>query len=302
MVEISSRDKVMFPEAGITKGDLIDYYAAVAPVMLPHLVDRPLTLQRFPAGIHKKGFMQKNSPDYFPAYIERCPIGKNDGQTLHPVVHDLDGLLYLANQNTITFHAPTSRASSLFHPDRLIFDLDPTPGRVNDARYAAHIVKEFLDQLGMASFPLTTGSKGFHVVTPLDASSTQAVAAEVAQSIAVLATAHAPDRLTLEFQKKNRQDRVFVDWLRNGHTATAVVAWAVRPQPGAPVAMPITWRELDEVEPDEWTIRTAPERFEEESWDRFEESATGLEVAHTALRELLDSRGLALERFDRFRS
>lgn len=302
MVEISSRDKVMFPEPGISKGELVDYYAAVSDVMLPHLIDRPLTLQRFPSGIHQKGFMQKNSPDYFPDYIERCAIGKNDGETLHPVIHDFDGLLYLANQNTITFHAPTSRASSLFHPDRLIFDLDPTPGRVDDARHAARILKEFLDQLGMASFPMTTGSKGFHLVTALDASSTQTVAAEVAQSIAVLATAHAPDRLTLEFQKKNRQDRVFVDWLRNGHTATAVVAWSVRPRSGASVAMPITWPELDEVEPDEWTIHNALERLEENSWHGFAESATGLEVAHTALRELLDERGLALERFDRLRS
>ena len=302
MVEISSRGKVMFPETGITKGELVDYYAAVAPVMLPHLVDRPLTLQRFPSGIHKKGFMQKNSPDYFPDFIGRCPISKNDGETIHPVIHDLDGLLYLANQNTVTFHAPTSRASHLFHPDRLIFDLDPTPGRVDDARGAARIVKEFLDQLGMASFPMTTGSKGFHVVTPLDESSTQEMAAEVAQSIAALATVHAPDLLTLEFQKKNRKDRVFMDWLRNTHTATAVVAWSVRPLPRATVAMPITWAELDEAEPDQWTIRDALERSAERLWEGFSESATGLEVAHTSLRGLLADQGLVLGRFDRFRS
>ena len=302
MVEISSRDKVMFPAADISKGELVDYYAAVAPVMLPHLVDRPLTLQRFPAGIHKKGFMQKNSPDYFPDYIERCPIGKNEGETIHPVIHDLEGLLYLTNQNTVTFHATMSRASHLFHPDRLVFDLDPTPGRVDEARQAAGIVREFLDQLGMASFPMTTGSKGFHVVTPLDESSTQDVASEVAQSIAVLATAHAPDLLTLEFQKKNRQDRVFLDWLRNAHTATAVVAWSVRPLPTAPVAMPIRWAELDTAQPDEWTIRDALERVGESMWDGFAESAVGLEVAQASLRDLLDEQGLALERFDRFRS
>ena len=292
----------MFPDAGITKGELVDYYAAVGPVMLPHLADRPLTLERFPGGIHKKGFMQKNAPDYFPDYIGRCPIGKNEGETIHPVIHDLDGLLYLVNQNTVTFHAPMSRASNLFHPDRLVFDLDPTPGRVDDARQAARVVKEFLDQLGMPSFPMTTGSKGFHVVTPLDELSTQEVAAEVAQSIAVLATAHAPDMLTLEFQKKNRQDRVFMDWLRNAHTATAVVAWSVRPRPGAPVAMPITWSELDDVAPNQWTIRDALERSGEKMWDGFTESVSGLEVALTSLRDLLDKQGLTLERFDRFRS
>ena len=302
MVEISSRDKVMFPDAGITKGELIDYYAAIAPSMLPHLADRPLTLERFPDGTHERGFMQKNSPDYFPDYIGRCPIGKNEGETIHPVIHDFDGLIYLANQNTVTFHAPMSRASNLFHPDRLILDLDPIPGRVDDARQAAWTVKEFLDQLGMTSFPMTTGSKGFHVATPLDGSSTQEVAAEVAQSIAVLASAHSPDLLTLEFQKKNRNDRVFVDWLRNAHTATAVVAWSVRPRPGAPVAMPITWSELDEAQPDGWTIRDALERSGESMWDGFKESAAGLELTHASLRDLLEEQGLQLKRFDRFRS
>ncbi len=302
MVDISSRDKVMFGDSGLTKGDLADYYAAIAPAMLPHLIDRPLTLERFPSGIQNKGFMQKNTPEYFPDYIERAPIRKNDGETVHPVIQDGEGLLYLVNQNTITFHAPTSRASNLFHPDRLIFDLDPSPGRVQDARHAALVVKEFLDQLSLASFPMTTGSKGYHVVCPLDGSSTQQVAAEVAQSVARLAAAHAPDRLTLEFQKKNRKDRVFMDWLRNTHTATAVVAWSVRPRPDAPVAMPITWTELEDVAPDQWTIRNALDRLGERAWNGFGESTAGLEVAHASLQALLGDKGLEQERFDRFRS
>lgn len=301
MVEISSRDKLLFPEAAVTKGELVDYYRTVAPAMLPHLSDRPLTLQRFPNGINQPGFMQKNAPPYFPEYITRCRIDKKDGETVHPVVHDRDGLLYLANQNTIAFHAPTSRASNLFSPDRLIFDLDPSPGRVDDARRVARLVKQFLDQLALPSFPMTTGSKGFHVVTPLDQSSSQEVAAEVAQSIAVLTVAHSPDLATLEFLKEKRNNRVFMDWMRNAYVATAVVAWSVRPRPHAPIAMPITWEELEEVEPDQWTIRNGLARLDAHAWDRFEEAAS-LDGAHASLRRLLEEQHLELDRFDRFRS
>lgn len=292
----------MFPGEGITKGELIDYYEAVAPVILPHLVDRPLTLERFPAGIGKRGFMQKNAPDYFPDYIGRFPMGKNDGETIHPVIGDADGLIYLANQNTITFHIPNFTIAGPGHPDRLIFDLDPSPGRTDDARRAALVIKQFLDQLELPSFVTTTGSKGYHLVTPLDGSARWEAVAETAQGIARLAVAHDPELLTLEFQKKNRKDRVFVDWLRNGFGATAVVPWSVRPRPGATVAMPIAWDELDGTEPDQWTIETARARLGADVWSGFDEAAADLTIAHPAVMKLVDTAGLALETFDRFRS
>lgn len=292
----------MFPDAGITKGDLIDYYQAVAPAMLPHLVDRPLTLERFPAGIGGKGFMQKNAPAYFPEFIGRCPIERKDGETLHPVVSDAAGLNYLANQNTVTFHAPTVTAAHLDRPDRLIFDLDPSPDRPDDARAAALIIRTFLDQLELPVFLTTSGSKGYHMVTPLDGTASSGEVAETAQGIARLAVAHAPDLLTLEFQKKNRHDRVFLDWLRNGFGATAVVPWSVRPRPGAPVAMPIAWAELEETQPDSWTMVTAPSRLVEDPWEGFFPARTDLSIAHQAVVQLLESAGLGLETFDRFRS
>lgn len=302
MVRITSRDKVMFPGKGVTKGELIDYYEAVAPVMLPHIVDRPLTLERFPSGIATRGFMQKNAPDYFPEYIGRFSMGKNDGETIHPVIGDVDGLVYLANQNTITFHVPTFTVTAPGYPDRLIFDLDPAPGRTDDARRAALVVKEFLDQLELPSFVTTTGSKGYHVVTPLDGTAKWEAVAETAQGIARLAVAHDPELLTLEFQKKNRKERVFMDWLRNGFGATAVVPWSVRPRPGATVAMPIAWEEIEDTEPDAWTIVTAPDRIDADAWSDFEEHASDLTIAHGAVMALLDTAGLELERFDRFRS
>jgi bifunctional non-homologous end joining protein LigD len=302
MVEISSRDKVMFPEVGITKGDLLDYYEAVAPAMLPHLADRPLTLERFPSGIHHKGFMQKNAPDYFPDYIDRFAMKRNDGETVFPVIHDRDGLIYLANQNTVTFHAPTFTASSPGTPDRMIFDLDPSPGRPDDARRAASVIRDFLDQLELPSFVATTGSKGYHVVVPLDRTTTSGTVAETAQGIAALASAHEPSLLTLEFQKKNRRDRVFVDWLRNGFGATAVVPWSVRPSAGATVAMPITWEELPDTGPARWGITSAPARVEAGLWADFDTRRAGLDVAAPAVQMLLDTRGIELQKFDRFRS
>lgn len=302
MVRISSRDKVMFPEAGITKGELIDYYQSVAPVMLAHAAHRPLTLERFPGGIGTKGFMQKNAPDYFPGYISRFAMGKKDGETIHPVIDTADGLLYLANQNTVTFHAPIFTIEAPGHPDRLIFDLDPSPGRTADARAAVRVVKELLDQLELASFVMTTGSKGYHVVTPLDRTVGWEEVAGTAQGVARLAVAHQPDLLTLQFQKKNRGNRVFVDWLRNGFGATAVVPWSVRPRPGATVAMPIGWDELEGADPDAWAITTAPERVGAGAWDGWEKGASDLSTAHEAVMKLLDTAGLELERFDRFRS
>jgi bifunctional non-homologous end joining protein LigD len=300
MIRITSRDKVMFP--GITKGELVDYYVAVAPVMLPHLVGRPLTLERFPAGTGARGFMQKNAPTYFPDYIERFPMGKKDGETIHPVIGSAPGLIYLANQNTVTFHAPTFTVDEPAHPDRLIFDLDPAPDRVADARRAARIIKELLDRLELGAYLTTTGSKGYHLVTPLDGKADWGDVAETAQGIARLAVAYQPELLTLEFQKKNRRGRVFVDWLRNLFGATAVVPWSVRPRPSAPVAMPIAWDELDSAAPDRWTIRTAVERLESDAWPDFTDLCFDLSIAHPAVKKLLDTAGLELERFDRFRS
>jgi len=302
MVRITSRDKVMFPDAGITKGELIDYYESVADAMLEHLAGRPLTLERFPSGIGKRGFMQKNSPDYFPDFIGRFSMDKKDGETLHPVIDSADGLIYLANQNTVTFHAPVFSAGNSESPDRLIFDLDPSPGRTETARHAARTIKEFLDLLELPGFLMTTGSKGYHVVTPLDATDSWTVTSEIAQGIARLAVAHDPDALTLEFQKKNRADRVFVDWLRNGFGATAVAPWSVRPRPNAPVAMPLEWDELDATAPDAWTIANAPDRLPVRPWVAYGESHANLSVAHPAVMKLLDTAGLELQNFDRFRS
>ena len=167
LTSVSHPEKVLFPDSGVTKGEVVAYYESVADRLLPHLAERPLTLQRFPQGITKPGFMQKNAGKGFPEFIGRLELPKQGGTVDSPVIHDLEGLLYLANQNTITFHIPGFRATDLSHPDRLVFDLDPTEGDVQGARFAARATAELLQSYGIPTWLMTSGSKGFHVVTPL---------------------------------------------------------------------------------------------------------------------------------------
>src|SRR5687767_2838400 len=166
---ITHPEKVLFPDDGITKGELAAYYEAIAPVMLPHIRGRPITMERFPAGIGKTGFLQKNVVKGFPAWLERVEVPKNEGTVNHPIVTDTRSLLWLANQNCITPHVWVSRAPNLYHPDICVFDLDPAREDQPDVlRAAALALRALLDELGLPSWPKTTGSKGFHIVVPLD--------------------------------------------------------------------------------------------------------------------------------------
>ncbi len=290
----------MFPDAAITKAEVVGYYVDVAERMLPHLAGRPLTLQRFPQGIEASGFMQKNAADYFPDYIRRVEVPKSDGVTVYPVVDDARGIAYLANQNTVTFHVWPSLVEDLFRTDRVIFDLDPPEGDPAKAAEAARAVGHLLEAVGLPAALMTTGSKGYHVVAPV-ASTPQDRVAGFAQGVSELLVAEAPDRFTLEFRKAKRRGRVFMDWLRNGAGATAVAPWSLRPRPGAPVAMPISWDELEETPPGRWTLRTAVER-EGDSIAELLDDPPDPAPAFAAVTEQLDAAGLELERFDRFRS
>ncbi len=257
-VRVSSPDKLLFPADGITKADVVAHYERVGPRMLEFLAGRPLTLQRFPRGIEAKGFMQKNAADHFPPSIARLPVPKRGGgETVYPVVDRAEDLAYLANQNTITFHMWTSSAERPDRPDWLVIDLDPEPGDSGSARAATVAVGDVLGSFGIESFPLATGSKGFHVwvpLLPLDGGFTAVALAS--RAVAGLAVAADPERLTTEFLKRNRAGRVFVDWLRNGPTATVVVPFSLRPRPGAPVATPLSWDEVATTDPDGWRLDT----------------------------------------------
>lgn len=274
------------------------HYSRVGDRMLPHVADRPLTLQRFPKGIAAKGFMQKNAADYFPDYIERHRIDRVDeGSTNHPVVTTVAGIEYLANQNTITFHVPTTTIADPDHPDRFIIDLDPPEDSVAIVREAAWATKDLCDELGIATAPVATGSKGYHVTAMLDGDATVAEVDEFGQLMAALLAHRHPATLTTEFRKANRGGRVFCDWLRNRRGSTSVAPWSLRPRSRPTVAVPIAWADLERIAPDRFEIDDLPADD-----TLLQLTPGGLGRSLDALRDSVAAAGVTIEPFDRFRS
>jgi bifunctional non-homologous end joining protein LigD len=259
---ISHPEKLLFPDDGITKGDLAAYFEAIAPVMLPHLRGRPLTMERYPAGIGSQGFWQKDVSKGFPDWLERVEVPKKDGVVHHPVVTDLQSLLWTANQNTITHHVWTSRVPDLQHPDICVFDLDPSTDDVASVRAAAIGLRDLLEELTLPSWIKTTGSKGFHIVVPLDGETPIGQAARFVDAVGKLFVSLAPDSLTQEFSKADRRGRIYVDTGRNGYHSTFAAAYTVRAKRGAPVSAPCTWKEIEsgKVAPGTFTVRNMLDR------------------------------------------
>jgi bifunctional non-homologous end joining protein LigD len=261
---ITHPDKVLFPNDGITKGDLAAYYEAIAPVMVPHLRGRPLTMERYPAGIEKKGFWQKDVSKGFPGWLQRVEVPKKDGVVHHAIVTDLRSLLWVTNQNTVTQHVWTSRVPDLDHPDICVFDLDPSADDPDAVRAAAIELRDLLDEFTLPSWIKTSGSKGFHIVVPLDRMTPVNVVARFANTVGALFVKRAPDRLTQEFSKADRRGRIYVDTGRNGYSATFAAAYTVRAKRGAPVSAPCTWKEVErgDVAPQTFTIRNMVARVD----------------------------------------
>jgi bifunctional non-homologous end joining protein LigD len=263
---ITHPEKVLFPQDGITKGELAAYYEMIAPVMVPHMRGRPVSMERYPAGIGKKGFFHKDVSKGFPAWLERVEVPKKDGTVHHPLVTDTRSLLWLANQNCITPHVWTSRTPDLMHPDICVFDLDPSKDDDYDAVRAAAIgLRDLLAELGLPSWVKTTGSKGFHIVVPLDGKTPMGEAARFANAVGTLLVRRDPEHLTQEFHKVDRGGRILVDTGRNGYSATFAAAYAVRAKRGAPVSTPCTWEEIERgtVNPGTFTLRNMAARMED---------------------------------------
>ena len=260
---ITHPEKVLFPQDGITKGDLADYYERIAPAMVPHMSARPVTMERYPAGIGAKGFMHKDVSKGFPRWLERVEAPKKAGTVHYPLVRDTRSLLWLANQNCITPHVWVSRAPDLFQPDICVFDLDPSQEAPDVLRAAALGVRSLLDELGLPSWVKTSGSKGFHICVPLDGTADFGEVASFAHAVGEVLVRRDPDHLTQEFSKADRGGRILVDTGRNGYSATFAAAYAVRAKPGAPVSAPCTWEEIErgEVGPQTFTLRTMAGRF-----------------------------------------
>jgi bifunctional non-homologous end joining protein LigD len=287
---ITHPEKVLFPDDGITKGDLASYYGFIAPIMVPHIRGRPVTMERYPAGIGAKGFMQKDVSKGFPPWLERVEVPKKGGTVHHPVVRDKRSLLWLANQNSITPHVWTSRAPNLYHPDICVFDLDPSEDEPEVLRTAALGLRDLLDELGLPSWVKTSGSKGFHIAVPLDAKAGFGEVWRFANAVATILVKRDPHKLTLEFSKVDRRGRILVDTGRNGYSATFAAAYAVRAKPGAPVSAPCTWEELKQgkVGPRTFTLPTMAGRVAEvgDLWSEMRRRRRSLRRPMEKLRRL----------------
>ena len=261
---ITHPEKVLFPDDGITKGALAAYYEAVASIMIPHIKGRPITMERFPSGIGHKGFIQKDVSKGFPSWLERVEVPKKDGTVHHPIAGDTRSLLWLANQNCITPHVWTSRAPDLFYPDICVFDLDPSKDDADALRGAALALRDLLSELGLESWVKTSGSKGFHIVVPLDGKADFGAVHGFAHTIGTVLVSRDPKRLTQEFSKADRGGRILIDTGRNGYSATFAAPYAVRAKRGAPISAPCTWEEVEsgKVAPQTFTITTIADRIE----------------------------------------
>ena len=288
---ITHPEKVMFPDDGITKGELVQYYEAIAPVMLPHIRGRPVTMERYPAGIDKKGFIQKDVSRNFPEWLERVEVPKRAGSSHYPLANDVRSLLWMANQNSITPHVWPSRMPDLLHPDLCVFDLDPSQDDPKALRAAVLQVRALLEELGLRSWLKTSGSKGFHIVVPLDGEVAFDAVYEFSGAVGAVLVNRDPDHLTQEFIKADREGRILIDTGRNGFGATFAAAYAVRPKPRAPVSAPCTWQELENgsVEPRTFGLRTMVDRIAKvgDLWEDLRGSEQSLRIPIQKVRALL---------------
>ncbi|GGT15894.1 ATP-dependent DNA ligase [Streptomyces purpureus] len=268
-VELSRPDKELFPQDGITKADLADYYRRVARRMLPHLRHRPLMLERHPDGIEGPAFMQKEVPDHFPDWIHRVELPKEGGTVTYALCDDTATLLHLVGQACITPHRFLSTADRADHPDRLVFDLDPPGDDFDLVRRTAQALRELLhDELRLPSLLMTTGSRGLHVLVPLDGREAFDGVRAFARDVAELLAARHPEELTTAPRKQARGGRLYLDVQRNAYAQTAVTPYAVRARPGAPVAAPLAWDDIED--PDltarRWTLSTVDQLLKDNPW------------------------------------
>lgn len=293
-IDLSNRDKLFFPEAGLTKGAIVAYYERIADTMLPHLRRYGVSMQRFPDGIQGKSFYHKDTPEHFPTWIQRVDFPRRKGGRFKaPVVDSKAALVYLADQAVLTHHLYLARTDDLEHPDKMIYDLDPPEKAARSAlaRQAALDMRDVLGELDLQAWVQTTGSKGFHVVVPLDRRADFEEVRAFAQDTALLLARRRPERYTVEQRKDKRKGRVFLDTLRNAYGATAVAPYAVRGRPGAPVATPLDWHEVQRgAAPGRWTVTNMFKRLaqKEDPWAHLMRHARSLSRRREPLKDLLD--------------
>lgn len=296
MVNITHPDKPVSHKPPLIKQDLIDYYRAIAPTMLGYLKDRPIVMQRFVDGIDQEGFYQKEAADYFPAYIKRARLKKEDGTVNYVLINNPETLVYLANQGVFVFHAWLSTAKKSKNPDRIIFDLDPSDNDFSKVRFAALTLKKLLEALGLKSYVMTTGSRGLHVLIPIKPRYTFTTTRTFAHTVAQALVDAYPELFTLEVRKEKRGKKLFIDYLRNSYGATGVAPYSVRARPGAPVATPLDWKEVasKRLKPDQWNIKTIFKRLaqKKDPWRTVlsKKSAQSLDAAQKKLKTMMNNK------------
>jgi bifunctional non-homologous end joining protein LigD len=287
-VTVTHADRIVFPDIGLTKGEVVEYYRRIARYLLPHLRDRPLTMQIFPKGVGERGTYVKERRGHFPEWVGSATVATSDAtrkkrggaDLIMPVIDSADALVYVANQGMITPHVWLTRVDRPNHPDRLVFDLDPSTDDFSLVRTTALQLRDVLEGRGLVPFVKTTGSRGLHVTVPLDRSATIEEARAFAEDVAAELVVSHPDRLTTEFSKAARGDRLFLDVMRNGHAQTEIAAYGLRGRAGAPIAAPLEWDEVRDgsLSADRWNVRNIFRRLarRDDPWVTLDRSARPL--------------------------
>lgn len=277
-VEITHPDRPLFPD-GMTKLDLAHYYERVAETMLPLVRGRPVHMQRFPEGVEGELVQQKHAPDFFPEFVARAHVERKQGGSIEQVmIENRQTLVFLGGQSSTTPHIWLSRIDRPQHPDRLILDLDPSHPDLAGLRDGARRLRELLERLGLSPHLMTTGSRGYHVVAPLDRVASFEESRAFARALSQLLVERKPERFTVEQRKQNRGDRIYLDAGRNAYAQTGIAPYAVRALPGAPVATPIEWDELSRTGPQRFTAHNLFRRLarKEDPWAEIDRHAGSL--------------------------
>ncbi len=246
-LSLSNLDKVLYPTTGFLKGQVIDYYARIAPVMLPHLKDRPVTLKRYPDGVESSFFFEKNCPGHRPRWVSTATVRYSEGESVrHCLINERAALVWVANLAAIELHTSLARAEAIDRPTMLAFDLDPgPPASLRDCLPIALRLHAMFDELGLQSFPKTSGGKGLHVYVPLNTPTNYDASKQFAYAVALTLEKHLPDAVTSNMSKAKRTGKVFVDWSQNSQHKTTVCVYSLRAQPRPTVSAPVTWEEIE---------------------------------------------------------
>jgi bifunctional non-homologous end joining protein LigD len=267
-IKLTNLDKVFWPEEGYTKGDLVDYYRAAAPWMLPLLRDRPLILDRYPNGITGKSFFQKNAPEKAPPQLRTLKLRSEEREIDYILCDDVDGLLYLVNLGAIPFHVWSSRVESIDRPDWCILDLDPKTAPFAHVVRIALAIRELCEEIGIPPFIKTSGGSGLHVLLPMGSLLPHEGVRQLAELLAGVIVRRLPDIATTARSIPARRGRVYVDALQNGRGKLLAAPYCVRPRPGATVSTPLDWREVSpKLDPAAFTLKTVPERLRKRKAD-----------------------------------